>query len=68
MPIAAAAAKPMNTSPERWIVGTGSGLDLVGIQDVPPFETKHFLRDRAHVEMHTANGITITVVNQEVSM
>ena len=65
-PIAAAAAKPMNTGPDKWIVDTGSGLDLVGIQDVPPFETKNFLRDRNPVELHTANGIT--VVNQEVSM
>ena len=45
-PIAAAAAKPMNTDPDTWIVDTGSGLDLFGIQGVPPFETKHFFRDR----------------------
>ena len=53
---AAAAASRQKLGPDRWIMDTGSGYDLIGREDVPfPQWNEPAVEG---LELHTANGLT----------
>ena len=54
----AVAASGDHGGPDKWLVDTGSGYDLVGRNDVPGWAMDSMHEDRSPIDLHTANGIT----------
>ena len=56
------------SGPDRWLMDTGSGYDLVAKSDVPHVLLGNAYRAEESLELHTANGATLadTVVDLQV--
>ena len=60
------AASGDHGGPDKWLIDTGSGYDLVGRNDVPGWAMDSMLEDSSPIDLHTANGIT--TVDKTVSL
>ena len=62
----AAAASHKDLGPDKWLMDTGCGSDLIGIDDIPKFNLEKMLTQcTSEIQLHTANGIT-TVQNEVI--
>ena len=60
----AAVAGHKDLGPDKWLMDTGCGSDLIGINDVPKFNQEKLMKQcSSEIQLYTANGIT-TVQNE----
>ena len=61
----AAAAGHTDLGPDKWIMDTGCGFDLIGFEDIPEMNHKIMMMSQCsnEIQLHTANGVT-TVQNE----
>ena len=54
------------SGPNKWLIDTGSGFDLVGREEIPDWALDSMLTPRSTINLHTASGMT--TVNEVVSL